>query len=151
MPEIKTREVVKGTVKTLDRAAVAGERMKQAYVRTKDKAEQSVYAAQNAPEEYAADRVSGGVDAAAHEAVRQFDSQGRKAVKPQRTIFLRPGRVWSGEKPTSRNRQPQSRRRKKPQKRPGPLPRRLRRPRILVRLSTQAAMLLCLMIPLCHR
>ena len=81
MPEIKTREVVKGTVKTLDRAAVAGERMKQAYVRTKDKAEQSVYAAENAPEEYAADRVSGGIDAAAHEAVHQFDSRGRKAVK----------------------------------------------------------------------
>ena len=51
MPEIKTRDVVKGTIKTLDRAAVAGERMKQAYVRTKDKAEHGVYAAESAPEE----------------------------------------------------------------------------------------------------
>lgn len=35
MPDIKTRDTVKGTIKTLDKAAVAGERMKEAYVRTK--------------------------------------------------------------------------------------------------------------------
>ena len=81
MPEIKTRDVVKGTIKTLDRAAVAGERMKQAYVRTKDKAEHGVYAAESAPEEYAADRVSGGVETAAYEAAHQLDKRGRKAVK----------------------------------------------------------------------
>ena len=81
MPEIKTRDVVKGTVKTLDKAAIAGERMKQAYVRTKDKAEQGMYSAESAPEEYAADRVSGGAEAAAYEAAHQFDKHGRKAVK----------------------------------------------------------------------
>lgn len=81
MPEIKTRDVVKGTVKTLDKAAVAGERMKQAYIRTKDKAEQGMYSAESAPEEYAADRVSGGAEAAACEAAHQFDKHGRKAVK----------------------------------------------------------------------
>ena len=36
MADIKTRDVVKGTVKTLDRSAVATERMKSATVRTKD-------------------------------------------------------------------------------------------------------------------
>lgn len=81
MPEIKTREVIKGTVKTLDRAAVAGERMKQAYVRTKDKAEQGVYAAEGSPEEYASNRFSGSMDAVTHEAAHQLDSRGRKAVK----------------------------------------------------------------------
>lgn len=81
MPEIKTRDVVKGTVKTLDKAAVAGERMKQAYIRTKDKAEQGMYSAESAPEEYATDRVSGGAEAAAYEAAHQFDKHGRKAVK----------------------------------------------------------------------
>ena len=39
MPDIKTRDVVKGTVKVIDKSAVAAERMKDAYVRTKDKAE----------------------------------------------------------------------------------------------------------------
>lgn len=81
MPEIKTRDVVKGTVKTLDKAAVAGERMKQAYIRTKDKAEQGMYSAESAPEEYATDRFSGGAEAAAYEAAHQFDKHGRKAVK----------------------------------------------------------------------
>ena len=39
MADIKTRDTVKGTIKTLDKAAVAGQKMKQAYIATKDKAE----------------------------------------------------------------------------------------------------------------
>lgn len=81
MPKIKTRDVVKGTVKAIDKSATAAERMKQAFVRTKDKAEHSAFAEENSPGEYAADRVSGGVDSAAREAVHQFDKQGRKSVK----------------------------------------------------------------------
>lgn len=52
MPEIKTRDVVKGTVKTLDKSAIAAERMKSAYVRTKDKAEHGVYTAESSSDEY---------------------------------------------------------------------------------------------------
>ena len=61
MPDIKTRDVVKGTVKVIDKSAVAAERMKDAYVRTKDKAEHSVFAAESSPEEYAADRTLTGI------------------------------------------------------------------------------------------
>ena len=32
MADIKTRDVVKGSIKTIDKATVAGERMKQAYI-----------------------------------------------------------------------------------------------------------------------
>ena len=46
MPDIKTRDVVKGTVKVIDKSAVAAERMKDAYVRTKDKAEHGIFAAE---------------------------------------------------------------------------------------------------------
>ena len=81
MPDIKTRDTVKGTIKTLDKAAVAGERMKEAYVRTKDKAEHGVYSAESSPEEYAADRFSGSTETAAYEAAHQFDKQGRKGVQ----------------------------------------------------------------------
>ena len=35
MPDIKTRDAVKGTVKVIDKSAVAAERMKDAYVCTK--------------------------------------------------------------------------------------------------------------------
>ena len=34
MADIKTRDVVKGSIKTIDKAAVAGERMMQAYIST---------------------------------------------------------------------------------------------------------------------
>ena len=47
MADIKTRDAVKGTIKTIDKAAVAGQRMKQAYISTKDKAEHSTSAAEN--------------------------------------------------------------------------------------------------------
>lgn len=81
MPDIKTRDTVKGTVKTLDRAAVAGERMKETYIRTRDKAEHSVSSAESSPEEYAADRFSGGTETVTYEAAHQLDKQGRRGVQ----------------------------------------------------------------------
>lgn len=81
MPDIKTRDVVKGTVKVIDKSAVAAERMKDAYVRTKDKAEHGIFAAESSPEEYAADRTLTGTETAAHEAVHGLDKAGRKGVK----------------------------------------------------------------------
>ena len=77
---IKTRVAQKG-IKAIDKAAVASERMKEAYIRTKDKAEHGLYAEEGSPGEYASDRVSSNVDSAAHEAVYQCDKQGRKGVK----------------------------------------------------------------------
>lgn len=35
MADIKTRDAVKGTIKTIDKAAIASERMKAAYAKTK--------------------------------------------------------------------------------------------------------------------
>ena len=81
MPDIKTRDVVKGTVKVIDKSAVAAERMKDAYVRTKDKTEHGVFAAESSPEEYAADRTLTGTETAAHEAVHGLDKAGRKGMK----------------------------------------------------------------------
>ena len=39
MAKIKTRDAVKGTIKAIDKAAVASERMKAAYAKTKEKAD----------------------------------------------------------------------------------------------------------------
>ena len=77
---IKTKATVKD-VKALDKSAVAAERMKQAYIRTKDKAEHGMYAEESSPGEYASDRLSAGVDSVSHEAVHQFDKQGRKGIQ----------------------------------------------------------------------
>lgn len=81
MPQIKTRDVLKGTVKAIDKSAVAAQRMKDAYVRVKDKAEHSYESAESSPEEYAHDCISALSDSALHEAGHQLDRQGRKAVK----------------------------------------------------------------------
>lgn len=81
MPDIKTRDAVKGTVKMIDKSAVAAERMKDAYIRTKNKAEHGIFAAESSPEEYAADRTLTGTETAAHEAVHGLDKAGRKGVK----------------------------------------------------------------------
>ena len=78
MADIKTRDAVKGTIKTLDKAAVAGERMKSAYTKTKDKAEQGYYAEENSPTEYAADKVSHASGRIKDEGIHQFNKQGQK-------------------------------------------------------------------------
>ena len=81
MADIKTRDAVKGTIKTIDKATIASERMKSAYVGIKDKAEQGYYADENSATEYAADRISFAADRAKDEGVHQFNKQGQKAVK----------------------------------------------------------------------
>lgn len=77
---IKTRVAEKG-IKAIDKAAVASGRMKEAYIRTRDKADHSLYAEESSPGEYASDRLSSGVDNVAHEAIHQLDKQGRKGIK----------------------------------------------------------------------
>ena len=81
MADIKTRDTVKGTIKTLDKAAVAGQKMKQAYIATKDKAEHSVNTNENTAEEYAADKTEAGIDEIAHKGAFAFDKAGRKGVQ----------------------------------------------------------------------
>lgn len=81
MADIKTRDAFKGTIKTIDKAAIASERMKSAYVGIKEKAEQGYYADENSATEYAADRISYAADRVKDEGIHQFNKQGQKAVK----------------------------------------------------------------------
>ena len=81
MADIKTRDAVKGTIKTIDKAAIASERMKSAYMGIKEKAEQGYYADENSATEYAADRISFAADRVKDEGIHQFNKQGQKAVK----------------------------------------------------------------------
>ena len=84
MADIKTRDVVKGTIKKIDKAAIAASRMRSAYVQTKEKAEHTTHPDEHNAEEYAYDRVEGGVDRITHEAAHQFDKQGRKRLEETR-------------------------------------------------------------------
>ena len=88
MPDIKTKDVVLGTIKTVDRSALAGQRMKDAYVHARNKTEQSVSSSESNSEEYAADRISETTAEVAREAVHQMDTLGQRIVgqtvsKPQ--------------------------------------------------------------------
>ena len=100
MADIKTRDAVKGTIKTIDKAAIATERMKSAYAKTKDKAEQGYYADESSATEYAADRLSYGADRIKDEGIHQFNKQGQKAVRETRegkhrfTAAIRRGKSW---------------------------------------------------------
>lgn len=81
MADIKTRDAIKGTIKTIDKAAIASERMKSAYAKTKEKAEQGYYADESSATEYAADKLSYGADRIKDEGIHQFNKQGQKSIQ----------------------------------------------------------------------
>ena len=81
--DIKEREHTRG-VKALDKAAVAGERMKGAYIRTKDKAEQGLYADEASPTAYAGDSISHAANRTADEGVHALKKAGRKGIRKAR-------------------------------------------------------------------
>lgn len=84
MAEIKTRDVVSGTIKVLDRSTVAGQRMKDAYVQAREKAEHSTCSSESSGEESAADQVQDGAAVIAQETVYQVDILGRQLLRSRR-------------------------------------------------------------------
>lgn len=80
MADIKTRDTSKGTIKTINKAAVATERMKKAYVMTKDKAEHSTNASENSAEEYASDKIEAATDRTVHETAYRADMMCRYGI-----------------------------------------------------------------------
>lgn len=89
MADIKTRDAIKGTIKTIDKAAIASERMKSAYAKTKEKAEQGCYADEGSATEYAADKLSYGADRIKDEGIHQFNKQGQKSVQTTKENIVR--------------------------------------------------------------
>ena len=89
MAKIKTRDAVKGTIKAIDKAAVASERMKAAYAKTKEKAEQGYYAEENSATEYAADKISHTADRVKDEGIHQFNKQGQKSVQTTKENIIK--------------------------------------------------------------
>ncbi|MGF7018849.1 hypothetical protein M2145_002632 [Lachnospiraceae bacterium PF1-21] len=77
---IKTRMVTK-SIKALEKGANVTGRMKDAYVKTKDKANQGLYAEENSPNGYAGNSLSYGIDKVSRKVLREFDKQGRNDIK----------------------------------------------------------------------
>ena len=88
MSKIKTRET-SGDIKLLDKSAVAGQRMKDAFIRTKDRAADLADSRQDTPTEYAADRVQTGMDDLLHDAGNMGVSTAKSAVRQGREAFKR--------------------------------------------------------------
>lgn len=105
MPKIKTRET-RRDIKVLDKASIAGERMKTAFIRSKDTVKNLADDGQITPEEYAEDRVQYAAEDIAHDAGHTAVNQGKKlmergrdAVRKHRERPREPERTYQGEAP----------------------------------------------------
>ena len=103
--DIKTKDVLQNTIKTVDRTALAGQRMKDAYIQTKHKAEHSVYSSESNTEEYAADQITDAASTVTHEAVHQMDVQGQKIIQGARQK-LQQRQAQKSQQPTQDSPQP---------------------------------------------
>ena len=81
MADIKTKDKKKGTIKAIDKASVATQRMKQTYIVSKEKVENAVKTDSNSPEEYADGKIEKGIDEITHDGAYLFDKEGRKGLK----------------------------------------------------------------------
>lgn len=84
MPEIKSRDVIQGTIKTVDRGVIAGQRMKDAYVQTKNAAEESTSSSERNSNEYAQNQIGKGAEHLGNLASQQLKAVASKeATKHQ--------------------------------------------------------------------
>lgn len=83
MKDIKTRDTVKG-IRTLDRAENIADRMKNAYVRTKEQAEQTQRADSDSPIGYAEDRTNEKAQDITREVGHKLQHQGKRLTEKTR-------------------------------------------------------------------
>ena len=88
MRKIKTRETVKN-VKTIDKAAIAGERMKNAFIRSKNGTENLMDDRQATPSEYAEDKVLYTAEDISHDAAHLAGSGVKTAANKGKEAFGR--------------------------------------------------------------
>ena len=97
MREIKTREKGKD-IKVLDKTAVVGQRMKNAFVRSKRNAAALMDDRQTTPSEYAEDKVEFAADDLAHDTANVAVSGTKTAVRQGRKLFQRQREKRAAEK-----------------------------------------------------
>lgn len=88
MSKIKTKEVIKGTIKTLDKTAIGLERTKDALVNIKEKSENAYNSDVNV-NEYASSKVEFASNRTSDEIVAKFNSSGRKAVSTTKDNLIK--------------------------------------------------------------
>jgi len=97
MSKIKTRETGKD-IKVLDKSAVVGQRMKNAFIRSKRNAAALMDDRQATPSEYAEDKVEFAADDLAHDTANVAVSGTKSAVRQGRKLFQRQREKRAAEK-----------------------------------------------------
>ena len=97
MSKIKTREKGKD-IKVLDKSAVVGQRMKNAFIRSKRNAAALMDDRQATPSEYAEDKVEFAADNLAHDTANVAVSGTKTAVRQGRNLFQRQREKRAAEK-----------------------------------------------------
>lgn len=81
MADIKTRELIKGTIKTIDKGKIAGKRLKSVHAKTKERATENEREQDGSEKDYAFTRVTDVTRDVAREGVYQFDKRGRAGIQ----------------------------------------------------------------------
>lgn len=97
MSKIKTKETVHD-IKILDKSAIAGERMKDAFIRTKSKAENVMDDGYESPSEYAGDKVQYAVEDTARETTHKAATTTKDAVNKGREAYKEHKRTQQAKK-----------------------------------------------------
>jgi ElaB/YqjD/DUF883 family membrane-anchored ribosome-binding protein len=86
--KIKTKDIIKGTIKTIDKGAIATERTKDTIVNIKEKAE-NAYSSENETYDYASDKVTYVANRSTDEIVNTFNNQGKKSVETTKNNIIK--------------------------------------------------------------
>ena len=86
--KIKTKDIIKGTIKTLDKGAIATERTKDTIVNIKEKAD-NAYSSENETYDYASDKVTYVANCSTDEVVNSFNNQGKKSVETTKNNIIK--------------------------------------------------------------
>ena len=87
MADIRTRQINKGTIKSLDKAASAADRMRVTYTKTKDRAESMHESDDNSPVSYATDKMRNAAEnglSTSEKATRALVSKAKVKMKEHR-------------------------------------------------------------------
>ena len=106
MSKIKTREIAEKGIKTLNKTVTAGERMKSAYIRTREQAVDTVASRQESANEYASDQMEHTAEDFSREVVHDVGSGTQRAVQKGREVFQKQ-REKAAKKKESENTLPQ--------------------------------------------
>lgn len=99
MPDIKVRNVVRGTIKTLDRSVILQDKIKGNLTRTKDASEQTAGSdGQQDAYCYAADKSAFAMQKTGSRTAKTFDRMGRWGVGKTHQNILRAGATLKGRK-----------------------------------------------------